>query len=299
MEQIHGTSKPGFLINRRDPRLYQIVSLGTLLTYGLAWLHFEVSFLQIVVTIGAALLAQYTATRLVGLPTFDPKSALISSLSLCLLLRTNDLAVSAAAALLAIGSKFLFRRHHKHLCNPTTLALAVMLATGLGWISPGQWGQVAWFGFLVVCLGSLVVTRAARADVTLSFLLFYVGILVTRAFWIGDPLSIPLHQLESGALLIFAFFMISDPKTTPNSRAGRITYALCVALTACYVQFGLFRPNAPLWGLIVCAPLVQLIDTWLPGRRYNWPCPSPDDRPPPTLLPMLNSLPIPRPRRFS
>ncbi|MCS6328697.1 MAG: hypothetical protein H8K06_16650, partial [Nitrospira sp.] len=93
--------------------------------------------------------------------------------------------------------------------------------------------------------------------------------------------------------------MISDPKTTPDSRTGRITYAIFVALTACYVQFGLFRPTAPLCGLIVSAPLVPLIDTLLPGRRYNWSCPSPDDRPPPTLLPMLNSLPIPRPRRFS
>ena len=61
MEQIHGMSKPGFLINRRDPRLYQIVSLGTLLTYGLVWLQFEVSFPHIVVTIGTALLVQYAA----------------------------------------------------------------------------------------------------------------------------------------------------------------------------------------------------------------------------------------------
>lgn len=281
MEQIQGTSQPSVVINWRDPRLYQIVTLGTLLTYGLLWLKFEVSFPQIAVTIGTALLAQYTATGLVGLPSFDPKSALISSLSLCLLLRTNDLTVSAAAALLAISSKFLLRRRHKHLFNPTTLALAVVLATGFGWISPGQWGQVAWFGFFIACLGSLVVTRAARADVTLAFLVCYVAFLVARALWIGDPLTIPLHQLESGALLIFAFFMISDPKTTPDSRVGRITYALCVALTACYVQFGLFRPNAPLWGLILCAPLVPLIDAWLPGPRYEWPGPSPDNRPPP------------------
>ncbi len=299
MEQIHRTFRPDSSVNWRDPRLYQMLSLSTLLIYGLVSLHFEVLFLQILVTIGAALLAQYAATRLVGLPAFDPTSALISSLSLCLLLRTNDLAVSAAAAVLAISSKFLIRWGHKHVFNPTALALAVVLATGFGWISPGQWGHVAWFGFFIACLGSLIVTRAARADVTSAFLSFYSGLLVARALWIGDPLTIPLHQLESGALLIFAFFMISDPKTTPDSRAGRITYALCIALTTCYVQFGLFRPNAPLWGLIVCAPLVPLIDAWLPGQPYNWPGPSPDNGTPPTLLPMLSSLPIPQPRRFS
>ena len=41
-------------------------------------------------------------------------------------------------------------------------------------------------------------------------------LLLARAFWLGDPLAIPLHQMQSGSLLIFAFFMISDPRTTPD-----------------------------------------------------------------------------------
>jgi Na+-transporting NADH:ubiquinone oxidoreductase subunit NqrB len=190
------------------------------------------------------------------------------------LLRTDYLAVAALAAFIAIGSKFLIRWKDKHLFNPTNLALVVVLTSGLGWISPGQWGQVAWFGFLIACLGSLVVTSAARADVTLAFLSFYIGLLFSRTLWLGDPLTIPLHQIESGALLIFAFFMISDPKTTPDSRSGRIVYALIVALAALYVQFGLFKPNGQLWGLIACAPLVPLIDYLIPGTRHDWSRPS-------------------------
>ncbi|ULA63648.1 MAG: conserved membrane protein of unknown function [Nitrospira sp.] len=257
-----------------DPRLYQIASLSTMLLYGLLFLHFDVSAAQIAATIGAALLAQYAGARMTGLPAFDAKSPLISALSLCLLLRTEHLTVAALAAALAIGSKFAFRWKDKHVFNPTNLALAVMIGSGLGWISPGQWGQIAWFGFLIACLGSLVVTRAARADVTLAFLAFYVGLLIVRALWLGDPLTIPLHQLESGALLIFAFFMISDPKTTPDSRVGRIAYALLVTLAALAVQFVLFRPNGPLWGLIACAPFVPLLDRLFPGPRYNWSKPS-------------------------
>ena len=260
--------------NRRDPRLYHIASLGTLLAYGLFWLHLDLSLWQIAVTIGTALLTQYAGTRYAKLPCFDPKSALISSLSLCILLRTDHLAIAALASVVAIGSKFVFRWNDKHLVNPTNLALAIALASGMGWISPGQWGQVAWFGFLIACLGSLVVTRAARADVTFAFLAVYVGLLFARALWLGDPLTIPFHQIESGALLIFAFFMISDPKTTPDSRAGRIVYALCVALVALYVQFELFRPNGPLWGLIACTPLVPLLDHLFPGAHYVWTRPS-------------------------
>jgi Na+-transporting NADH:ubiquinone oxidoreductase subunit NqrB len=284
-----------------DPRLYQIVSLSTLLLYGLLWLHFEVSVTQIVVTIGTALLTQYAGTRLYKLPSFDPRSPLISALSLCLLIRTNDLSTAALAAFIAIGSKFVIRWNDKHLFNPTNLALVIVLVSGLGWISPGQWGQVAWFGFLVVCLGGLVINRAARADVTLAFLAIYVGLLTMRSLRLGDPLTIPLHQIESGALLIFAFFMISDPKTTPDSRAGRIVFALIVALAALYVQFGLFRPNGPLWGLIACAPFVPLIDHLLPGQRYDWSKPSTGQSPRPQASPVLVplSLSVHQQRRFS
>ena len=284
-----------------DPRLYQIASLSTLLLYGLLWLRFDVSLWQIAITLGIALLTQYAGTRFYNLPSFDPRSPLISALSLCLLLRTNDLPVAALAAFIAIGSKFVIRWKDKHLFNPTNLALVVMLASGIGWISPGQWGQVAWFGFLIACLGGLVVTRAARADVTLAFLVFYVGLLIARALWLGDPLTIPLHQIESGALLIFAFFMISDPKTTPDSRTGRIVYALIVALAALYVQFGLFRPNGPLWGLIACAPLIPLLDRLLPGLRYDWANPSSGQSSTtvtdPVLVPI--SLSLHQPRSFS
>ncbi|WP_455387869.1 RnfABCDGE type electron transport complex subunit D [Petrachloros mirabilis] len=299
MEQACEKPQPYQASQRLDPRLYQIASLSTLLLYGVLWLHFDISRWQIAVTLGTALLTQYAGTRLYKLPSFDPRSPLISALSLCLLLRTTDLAVAALAAFVAISSKFLIRWKDKHIFNPTNLALVVMLASGLGWISAGQWGQVTWFGFLIACLGSLVVTRAARADVTLAFLGFYTGLLFARALWLGDPLTIPLHQLESGALLIFAFFMISDPKTTPDSRTGRIVYALIVALAALYVQLGLFHPNGPLWGLIAGAPLVPLIDHLLPGSRYAWSNPSPDYSVVRTLHPVPVSLSLHQQRRFS
>ena len=276
MGQDHSKNQEAKSSFWRDPRLYQIASLGTLLTYGLLWLHFDISPLQIAITFGVALLTQYAGTRWYNLSSFDPRSALVSAVGLCIFLRTNDLLVAALASVIAIGSKFVIRWKDKHLFNPTNLALIVVLATGLGWISPGQWGQVAWFAFLVACLGSLVVTRAARADVPLSFLGFYMGLLTARALWLGDPLTIPLHQVESGTLLIFSFFMVTDPKTTPDSRSGRILFTFLVALCAVFVQFFLFRPHSPLWGLIVCSPLVPILDRLLPGLRYDWSRPSSD-----------------------
>lgn len=279
----------------RDPRHFQILALGSLLLYGVLALDLEVRALQALAMLATALLAQYTATLLTrharsplrwGAPhqAFDPRSALISGLSLCLLLRTSHLALAMLAALLAIASKFALRWRGKHLFNPTCFGIvATMLATGQAWISPGQWGSAAYLAFLLVCLGGVVVNRAARSDVTFAFLACYLALLFGRAWWLGQPASIPLHQLGSGALLIFAFFMISDPKTTPDSRAGRVAFAALVALGAGFVQFVLYRRNGLILSLACLSLAVPVLDRLLPGKRYAWrdsPAASPD----PSLL---------------
>ncbi|HEV8579733.1 MAG TPA: RnfABCDGE type electron transport complex subunit D [Thermoanaerobaculia bacterium] len=270
----------------KDPRLYQILVLSALLVYGVSRLELEIRPLSALALLGTVLLTQYTCTHLWRLSAFDPRSALISGLSLCLLLRTNSLALAVLAAAVTIASKFVLRVGGKHVFNPTNFGIvATMLATGGVWVSPGQWGSAAFFGFLIACLGGLVVNRAARSDVTYAFLFFYLAVLFGRALWLGQPLTIPFHQLESGAFLIFTFFMISDPKTTPDSRAGRILFALLVALGAGFVHFVLYRPNGLLLSLAFLSPLVPLIDRLLPGSRYVWRrAEDPASTPAPVLL---------------
>lgn len=254
-----------------DPRLYQISMLGCLLGYGMLRLDFEITTARAATLLATALLTQYVCSRLWSLPAFDSRSAWISGLSLCLLLRTNSPGVAIAAAVITVASKFIIRFNRKHVFNPTNFGIvATMLLTGDVWVSPGQWGNVAFFAFLMACLGGLVVNRAARSDVTYAFIFFYMALVFGRSAWVGEPMVIPFHRLQSGALLLFTFFMISDPKTTPNSRAGRILYAFLVAYGAWYVQFRLFRTNGVLWSLALFSMTVPVIDWLLPGIRYQW-----------------------------
>jgi Na+-translocating ferredoxin:NAD+ oxidoreductase RnfD subunit len=170
-----------------------------------------------------------------------------------------------------IAAKFLFRIQRKHLFNPTNGGIvAMLLLTDQVWVSPGQWGSVAFFGFLMACLGGLVVNRASRSDVTYAFIASYCALIFGRSLYLGEPMTIPVHRLQSGALLLFTFFMISDPKTTPDSRAGRVLFAALVAFSAWYVQFRLFRTNGLLWSLAAWSMAVPLIDRLLPGDRYSW-----------------------------
>jgi Na+-transporting NADH:ubiquinone oxidoreductase subunit NqrB len=254
-----------------DPRTYQIALLTALLAYGMAFLQFDVSPARALLLLAVAEGTQWACSRLKNI-RFDPKSAAISALSLALLLRTESLALLALGAAIAVGSKFVIRIRGKHLFNPTNGALVALMLVSRGavWVSPGQWGNVAFFAFLIICLGGLVVNRAARSDVTYAFIACYAALMIGRSLWLGEPLAIPLHRLENGALLLFTFFMISDPKTTPDSRAGRILFAAVVAFGAWYIQFRLFRTNGPLWSLAGVSLTVPLIDLVLRAPRYQW-----------------------------
>src|SRR5687768_16518628 len=75
---------------RFDPRWYQIGSLALLLTIGITRLGFDVTPARVALFVGVALATQFGCTRLWRLPNFDPKSALITSMSLSLLLRTGS-----------------------------------------------------------------------------------------------------------------------------------------------------------------------------------------------------------------
>ena len=254
-----------------DPRYYQIAVLSLLLGYGIVVLDFGIRWQNALTILVVAQLTQYVGTLLKNLQRFDPLSAGITSLSLTLLLRTDMITLAAVAAMVAIGSKFLLRVRGKHVFNPANFALVtLMVFSDHAWVSSGQWGSAAIGAFLLACLGFLVLTRAKRAETTVGFLLIYATLLFGRAIWLGDPLSIPLHQLQNGALLIFAFFMISDPKTTPNSPVGRLVYAAIVAFIAYTIQFVYYQPNGPILALILSAPLVPLIDVVFRGRLYSW-----------------------------
>jgi Na+-transporting NADH:ubiquinone oxidoreductase subunit NqrB len=260
-----------FIKTLRDPRYYQIIVLGLLLTYGITVLDFGIRWQNALVIVLTALSVQFLGTHFFRLPRFDPLSPLITSLSLTLLLRTDDVLFAALAASIAIGSKFLIRYRGKHIFNPANLALvSLMLFSDHAWVSSGQWGSAALGAFVLACLGFLVLTRARRAETTIAFIAIYGAMLFARAIWLDDPFSIPLHQVQNGALLIFAFFMISDPKTTPNTASGRIIFAALVASVAYTIQFIYYQPNGPILALIMCAPVVPLIDALLHGRLYRW-----------------------------
>jgi enediyne biosynthesis protein E5 len=254
-----------------DARHFQIAALSSLLVINFVLIDFGAEPLYSALAIAGALLTQIVCSRLFGLNTIDLRSPLITGLSLSLLLRANAPWLPAVAGVIAISSKFLLRVDGRHIFNPAGFAIVVLLLVSNGvWISPGQWGTSIYLASLLVFFAVLVLQAAQRSDVALFFLGSHAALLLARAYWLGDPLAIPLHQLQSGSLLIFAFFMISDPKTTPDSRLARLVFAFAVALLAHYLAFFMQIRPALYFALIALSPATPLLNKVLRAKKFEW-----------------------------
>ena len=254
-----------------DARHYQIAALGVLLVFNISALDLGARVLPSALAIASALATQAICSKVWRLARIDLRSPLITGFSLSLLLRADEPWVYVAAGIIAISSKFLLRLDGKHLWNPAGLAIVVLLfGTNHVWISPGQWGASVWFASLLAFLAILVLQAARRADISLYFLGAHAALLFARALWLGDPLMIPIHQLESGSLLLFAFFMISDPRTTPDARFGRFLVAVAVALLAHWLAFFMQMRPALYVALIALSPLTPVLDRIFPAERFQW-----------------------------
>jgi len=256
----------------RDPRYLQIGFLSSFLVAGMLRLGFDIPPWQPPLIILTSCVTQWACTRLYRAPPVGYLSPVITSLGLSLLLRTDAFWVGPFAAAVAISSKFALRVRGKHLFNPTNLGLVVaMLLTSHAWCSPSQWGHSAallgWFA----AFGLAVAHRSFRSDVSIAFLGTWVLLKAGRIFYLGAPWASLQHQLSAGGLILFTFFMISDPKTTPDHRWGRVLYAVLVAGLGFFFLHGLWWQNALLWALCVVSPFTPLIDRLLPSGRFQWP----------------------------
>ena len=268
-----------------DARYFQMAFQVVFLCYGLAFLHWSADWINYLLFILTGLLLQWICDCIIKKKfLFSPlgdrggkvKSTLISCLSLCLLLKANHWDVCVFAAAVTVMGKYLFRYKGKHIFNPSALGIvAAVYFTGDAWISPGQWGSNMVLFFGIICLGLIVVTRVQKIDVSLAFLGTFAALLFVRQIlYLGWPTDFFIQSISTGSLLLFSFFMITDPKTTPNHPAARIAWSIAVAAIAFYLTTFKFINGAPIWVLVCTQPLVPLLDHLFKAKRFEWP-PSP------------------------
>jgi len=264
----------------KDARYFQIVFQTVFLSYGIFFLHWDNETWLYATYFITSLASQFVCELVFGkklIPVWQRykkgiPSVLISSFGLSLLLKTNYVWVAVFAAVVSILSKYIIRIKGKHIFNPSALGITVaVLVTGNAWISPGQWGSGVVILFGVLSLGFIVTTRVQKLDVSLAFLGTFAALLYARQIiYLGWPMDYFIQSVSTGSLLLFSFFMITDPRTTPDHSIARMIWSAVIAAVAFYLATFKFINGAPIFVLVMAQPLVPLIDMLFKARKFEW-----------------------------
>ncbi|MGH9072246.1 MAG: hypothetical protein ACRDX8_14045, partial [Acidimicrobiales bacterium] len=248
--------------SRSDPRLKLSVVIAALQVLGQATLGFKVSIAQILITIGLCGAIELVLTaRRQGIWAW-PASGILTGSSIAFILRASGtrpgdwfslhgIGYFVLAAAVALGSKHLLRSGGRHLFNPSNIGIvATLLVIGPAHVFP----QYLWWGpydspgviasFLVIVAGAAWVLRPVRMIAMAAAFLstFWVAVAILAAtgagffaIWHSGAVSGATYWAYIAAspeVLIFVFFMMSDPQTAPKDRSGRMLYGALTALVA-------------------------------------------------------------------
>ena len=278
----------------KDVRDYQILFLSLFLVLGIGTRDWTLRTEFILVAISTCLLTQWLAestisvwqkfksqrisqVEITDLILLNPlklhsiRSAIITSLGLSLLLRCDSYNTMILAGILAILSKFLFKFRNKHFFNPANFGIiSVLILTSDAWVSPGQWGDDWWYALLFAGTGSMVLKQVGRWDTTVAFLGSYALLEAIRNLTFGWTWDVFFHRLMSGSLLLFALFMITDPRSIPNARISRLIWALGIAVLTFVLRNQFYISTAVFWALFALSPLTIIFDfIWL-APMFSW-----------------------------
>lgn len=186
-------------------------------------------------------------------------SAHISGLACAMLLYANErLGPVMFAAVVAICSKCLLRAPFgngtRHFFNPSNFGITITLLA-FSWVSvapPYQFtenmiGVGDWIlPGIIVCTGTFLNARFThRLPLIAAWLSGFVGQAVLRSLFFDTPLDAGLVPMTGVAFILYTFYMVTDPATTPEGRREQIAFGLSVAavyglLMVMHVVFGLF-----------------------------------------------------------
>ncbi|MFZ4518709.1 MAG: hypothetical protein ACOYOP_09990 [Microthrixaceae bacterium] len=281
-----------------DPRLHVAACLLTVQVLGQVAIGFELSIAQILVALGTAGLIEAIVTARRERAIAWPASALLTGNGVALILRVPGTEhgdwwsmrgwyVFAATAALAVLSKYAIRAGGRPLFNPSNLALvAAFVILGPGIADPqdlwwGPWSVGLALTYLVILGGGLAITRRLHLLRVSAAFWGVFAVLMAALALSGHAMSArwhlgPVEGFEywttltlSPEILIFLFFMITDPRTAARGRSASVLYAGAVAAaSAVLVSFQhteYATKVALLAGLVLVCAGRPLLERWAPA----------------------------------
>jgi Na+-translocating ferredoxin:NAD+ oxidoreductase RnfD subunit len=188
---------------------------------------------QLVAAVAAAALVDVVILRVRNHAWEFPSGAVLTGLIIAMVLSPHEAwHVSAAASVIAIVSKYLVRTRSANVFNPAALSLVAtyyLFDSGQSW-----WGALPELPPLALALllaaGVFIADRVNKLPLVLVFLGVYYLLFTATAF-VGNPGQVAeiFRAPDLHAVLYFAFFILTDPPTSPPKYRDQIICALLVA----------------------------------------------------------------------
>ena len=259
--RLFGRVYPVLLPSLRDPRLHVAAVLLTLQVLGQTVLDFRLSIAQILICLAAGALIESGVAFFKDKVILWPASGLLTGNSTAFILRTpgtlhgqwwslHGIWIFVGVVAISMASKYLIRWKGRHIFNPSNLGLVLaFVALGpqytepqdLWWIPLGPWMIVTYailigggllIGWELKLLGLELGYMAAFA-VFVALALAPVPDHCMIASWHATPMcgsQLWTILVTSPEVLIFALFMVPDPRTVPDGQASRFVFGVIVAL---------------------------------------------------------------------
>jgi Na+-translocating ferredoxin:NAD+ oxidoreductase RnfD subunit len=244
-----------------DPRLHLAAVIVSLQVIGQIGFEFQLSIAQILLSLGTAAVLEIAIAFKSKRVIMWPASALLTGNGVAFVLRVPGTEhgdwwslrgwwIFVGTAAVSLLSKYMFKWRGEHVFNPSNIGLVLcFLVLGRGRATPLDfwWGPMsAWLALalaLIVAGGFAILRRLSLLRVALGFWFSFaagIGVLalsghVMLARWHLGPIS-GFHfwwvLVTSPEVLVFLFFMITDPKTAPRAPRARLAYGIALGLLA-------------------------------------------------------------------
>src|ERR1044072_7691832 len=264
---IQPVTAPAFGL-RFDNRYIAPLFISFILLVGHLFYGILESYERTALAIVAALITELVLGRIFFGKWLNLASAYITGISVGILIRSPAFWPYALCSVLSIMSKYVLRVNGRHLWNPSNFGICVLLFLAPETVAALtiQWGNFIWPLLVIWILGSVIIWRAKRIHISVTYVLSFLAFAFVRSFITGDPWRSEISPITGPMYQLFVFFMITDPKTTVRSKKWQCVVVFLVA----FVEM-LLRLNhvvyAPLYALFLVGPTAMLIEIWMESHK--------------------------------
>ena len=261
--RIFGREYRVVLPSIRDPRLHVAAVLLTLQVLGQTVLGFRLSIAQILACLAAGALIEFVVSFFKDKTILWPASGLLTGNSTAFILRvpgtlhgqwwsTHGIWIFVGVVAFGMATKYLIRWRGRHIFNPSNIALVLAFIVlgpqrteplDLWWIPMGSWMIVTYA--ILVAGGLLIAWELRLVGLVLGFMAAFALLTALALATVPDHCMVAswhvtpmcgrdLWQIlvTSPEILIFALFMVPDPRTVPDSQLARVVFGVLVAVLA-------------------------------------------------------------------